>query len=184
MREELLSPEHSIEDEEIDIELEALGLRPTTLEDFIGQPELKEHLAIILGAAKNRNQPSDHLLFAGPPGLGKTTLANIVAREMEVGLHTTSGPALERPGDLAAILTKLEPGDVLFIDEIHRLSRAVEEVLYPAMEDFPWEGSGSTFGSANDCTIYPSGSNYSNRFDYRSFARPIWIGGTNGLLRI
>ena len=136
MREELLSPEHSIEDEEIDIELEALGLRPTTLEDFIGQPELKEHLAIILGAAKNRNQPSDHLLFAGPPGLGKTTLANIVAREMEVGLHTTSGPALERPGDLAAILTKLEPGDVLFIDEIHRLSRAVEEVLYPAMEDF------------------------------------------------
>ncbi|MEC8974497.1 MAG: Holliday junction branch migration DNA helicase RuvB [Actinomycetota bacterium] len=136
MREELLSPEHSLEDEEIDIELEALGLRPTTLEDFIGQPELKEHLAIILGAAKNRNQPSDHLLFAGPPGLGKTTLANIVAREMEVGLHTTSGPALERPGDLAAILTKLEPGDVLFIDEIHRLSRAVEEVLYPAMEDF------------------------------------------------
>ena len=136
MREELLSPENSIEDEQIDIELETLGLRPTTLEDFIGQPELKEHLAIILGAAKNRSQPSDHLLFAGPPGLGKTTLANIVAREMEVGLHTTSGPALERAGDLAAILTKLEPGDVLFIDEIHRLSRAVEEVLYPAMEDF------------------------------------------------
>ncbi len=136
MREELLSPDHSIEDEEIDIELDALGLRPTSLEDFIGQPELKEHLAIILGAARKRNQPSDHLLFAGPPGLGKTTLANIVAREMQVAIHTTSGPALERAGDLAAILTKLEPGDVLFIDEIHRLSRAVEEVLYPAMEDF------------------------------------------------
>lgn len=136
MREELLSPEHSVVDKEIDNELDALGLRPTSLSDFIGQPELKEHLKIILGAAKKRNQPSDHLLFAGPPGLGKTTLANIVAREMEVGMHTTSGPALERAGDLAAILTKLEPGDVLFIDEIHRLSRAVEEVLYPAMEDF------------------------------------------------
>ncbi|MCH1513107.1 MAG: Holliday junction branch migration DNA helicase RuvB [Acidimicrobiales bacterium] len=136
MREELLSPEHTVVDEEIDDELDSLGLRPTSLRDFIGQPELKEHLKIILGAAKKRNQPSDHLLFAGPPGLGKTTLANIVAREMGVGMHTTSGPALERAGDLAAILTKLEPGDVLFIDEIHRLSRAVEEVLYPAMEDF------------------------------------------------
>ncbi len=136
MREELLSPENSVEDEAIDVELDALGLRPSCLRDFIGQPELKEHLSIILGAAKKRDQPSDHLLFAGPPGLGKTTLANIVAREMEVSLHTTSGPALERAGDLAAILTKLEPGDVLFIDEIHRLNRAVEEVLYPAMEDF------------------------------------------------
>lgn len=136
MREELLSPENSVEDEAIDVELDALGLRPSCLGDFIGQPELKEHLSIILGAAKKRDQPSDHLLFAGPPGLGKTTLANIVAREMEVSLHTTSGPALERAGDLAAILTKLEPGDVLFIDEIHRLNRAVEEVLYPAMEDF------------------------------------------------
>ena len=136
MREELLSPEHQTEDRDIDIELDTLGIRPTTLGEFIGQPELKEHLSIILGAAKKRNQPSDHLLFAGPPGLGKTTLANIVAREMGVGIHTTSGPALERAGDLAAILTKLEPGDVLFIDEIHRLSRAVEEVLYPAMEDF------------------------------------------------
>ncbi|MFL2697181.1 MAG: Holliday junction branch migration DNA helicase RuvB [Acidimicrobiales bacterium] len=136
MREELLSPENSIEDQEVDFELEGLGLRPACLDDFIGQPELKEHLSIILTAAKKREHPSDHLLFAGPPGLGKTTLANIVAREMEVSLHTTSGPALERAGDLAAILTKLEPGDVLFIDEIHRLNRAVEEVLYPAMEDF------------------------------------------------
>ena len=106
------------------------------MNDFVGQAELKQHLEIILGAAQRRGKPSDHLLFAGPPGLGKTTLANIVAGEMGVTLHSTSGPALDRAGDLAAILTKLEPGDVLFIDEIHRLSKAVEEVLYPAMEDF------------------------------------------------
>ncbi len=134
MREELLSPDEFPDDK--DVEMEIHELRPSSLSDFIGQPELKEHLSIILGAAKKRNKPSDHLLFAGPPGLGKTTLANIVAHEMGVSLHSTSGPALERAGDLAAILTKLEPGDVLFIDEIHRLSKSVEEVLYPAMEDY------------------------------------------------
>jgi Holliday junction DNA helicase RuvB len=112
------------------------GLRPRTLDDFVGQAELKEHLSIILEAARRRGQAADHLLFAGPPGLGKTTLAGIVANEIGVGLHVTSGPALERAGDLAAILSQLADGDVLFIDEIHRLSRAVEEVLYPAMEDF------------------------------------------------
>jgi Holliday junction DNA helicase RuvB len=112
------------------------GLRPRALDEFVGQRELKEHLRIVLEAARKREQPVDHLLFAGPPGLGKTTLAGIVATEMGVHLHVTSGPALERAGDLAAILTKLEDGDVLFIDEIHRLSRAVEEILYPAMEDF------------------------------------------------
>lgn len=112
------------------------GLRPTRLDDFVGQGELKQHLEILLGAARGRRQAADHLLFAGPPGLGKTTLAHIVATEMGVELHTTSGPALERAGDLAAILTKLGDGDVLFIDEIHRLPRPVEEVLYPAMEDF------------------------------------------------
>src|SRR5690606_37965232 len=105
-------------------------------DDFVGQPELKEHLAIVLEAARRRGQAADHLLFAGPPGLGKTTLAGIVANEMGVTLHVTSGPALERAGDLAAIITKLDESDVLFIDEVHRLSRAVEEVLYPAMEDF------------------------------------------------
>ncbi|MEG3586614.1 MAG: Holliday junction branch migration DNA helicase RuvB [Actinomycetota bacterium] len=136
MRDELLSPSQSIADDEHDRAMETNGLRPTNLTDFVGQSELKEHLEIILGAAKKRNKPPDHLLFAGPPGLGKTTLANIVAHEMGVNLHSTSGPALERAGDLAAILTKLEPGDVLFIDEIHRLSKAVEEVLYPAMEDY------------------------------------------------
>jgi len=112
------------------------GLRPRSLAEFVGQRELKEHLNIILEAAKLRGQAVDHLLFAGPPGLGKTTLAGIVATEVDVNLHITSGPAIDRPGDLAAILTRLEEGDVLFIDEIHRLSRAVEEVLYPAMEDF------------------------------------------------
>ena len=111
-------------------------LRPRHLEEFLGQPQLTEHLHIVLEAARRRGQPVDHLLFAGPPGLGKTTLAGIVAAEMGVGLRVTSGPALVRSGDLAAILTDLQPGDVLFIDEIHRLPRPVEEVLYPAMEDF------------------------------------------------
>ena len=112
------------------------SLRPRTLSDFVGQSELKDHLGVMLGAARQRGQPPDHLLFAGPPGLGKTTLAHIVAREIDAHLQVTSGPALERAGDLAAILTRLEEGDVLFIDEIHRLPRPVEEVLYPAMEDF------------------------------------------------
>jgi len=112
------------------------GLRPRHLAEFVGQGELKEHLQIVLEAARRRGQAVDHLLFAGPPGLGKTTLAGIAAAEMGVALHVTSGPALERAGDLAAILTKLEERDILFVDEIHRLSRSVEEILYPAMEDF------------------------------------------------
>jgi Holliday junction DNA helicase RuvB len=132
MRNELLSPDPA-PDEPAEIEV---GLRPRVLSDFVGQSELKGHLGVILGAARQRGQAADHLLFAGPPGLGKTTLAHIVATEMDADLHVTSGPALERAGDLAAILTKLDDGDVLFIDEIHRLARAVEEVLYPAMEDF------------------------------------------------
>jgi holliday junction DNA helicase RuvB len=115
---------------------EEVGLRPRRLADFVGQGEVKEHLEIMLAAARRRGQPVDHLLFAGPPGLGKTTLAGIVAGEMGAGLRITSGPALVRAGDLAAILTDLAEGDVLFIDEIHRLGRAVEEILYPAMEDF------------------------------------------------
>ena len=117
-------------------ESEEAGLRPKSLDEFVGQRDLKEKLSIVLEAARGRGEAVDHLLFAGPPGLGKTTLSAIIASEMGVRLHITSGPALERPGDLAAILTKLEAGDVLFIDEIHRLSRSVEEILYPAMEDF------------------------------------------------
>jgi holliday junction DNA helicase RuvB len=112
------------------------SLRPRRLADFVGQRQLKEHLMIILEAARLRNQPPDHLLFAGPPGLGKTSLAGIVAAEVGAQLHVTSGPALERAGDLAAILSKLQDGDVLFVDEIHRLPRTVEEILYPALEDF------------------------------------------------
>ncbi len=138
MRDEFLDPGIGGSDDDViasEVELEA-GLRPRALDEFVGQRELKEHLRIVLEAARKREQPVDHLLFAGPPGLGKTTLAGIVATEMGVHLHVTSGPALERAGDLAAILTKLDDGDVLFIDEIHRLSRAVEEILYPAMEDF------------------------------------------------
>ncbi|MGP8163861.1 MAG: Holliday junction branch migration DNA helicase RuvB [Acidimicrobiales bacterium] len=112
------------------------GLRPRRLAEFVGQTRVKEHLAIVLEAARRRNQCVDHLLFAGPPGLGKTTLAGIVAGEMGAGLRVTSGAALQRGGDLAAILAGLQPGDVLFIDEIHRLAPPVEEILYPAMEDF------------------------------------------------
>ncbi|MDJ0961692.1 MAG: Holliday junction branch migration DNA helicase RuvB [Acidimicrobiia bacterium] len=113
-----------------------IGLRPRKMADFVGQEELKERLSILIEAARSRSEPVDHVLFSGPPGLGKTSLAGIVAHEMGAAFRATSGPALERPGDLAAVLTNLDAGDVLFIDEVHRLPRQVEEVLYPAMEDF------------------------------------------------
>ncbi|MEX1254048.1 MAG: Holliday junction branch migration DNA helicase RuvB [Dehalococcoidia bacterium] len=112
------------------------SLRPRRLEDYVGQDKVKENLRIGIAAAQQRGEPLDHVLLYGPPGLGKTTLANIIAGEMGVSIRTTSGPAIERPGDLAAILTNLQPDDVLFIDEVHRLARAVEEILYPAMEDY------------------------------------------------
>lgn len=127
----IISPALREEDREVDS-----GLRPKTLKEYIGQAKTKETLEIFIEAAKKRGEPLDHVLLYGPPGLGKTTLANIIAHEMGVQIRTTSGPAIERPGDLAAILTNLEHGDILFIDEIHRLNRSVEEVLYPAMEDF------------------------------------------------
>lgn len=113
-----------------------LALRPRTLADLIGQERVKENLAILIAAARQRGDPLDHVLFYGPPGLGKTTLAHVLANEMSVNIKVTSGPAIERPGDLAAILTNLRAGDILFIDEVHRLGRVVEEVLYPAMEDY------------------------------------------------
>jgi len=111
-------------------------IRPNRLGDLIGQDRVKENLAILIAAARQRAEPLDHVLFYGPPGLGKTTLAHILASEMDVNIKITSGPAIERPGDLAAILTNLRQGDILFIDEVHRLGRIIEEVLYPAMEDF------------------------------------------------
>lgn len=112
------------------------ALRPTRLKDYVGQDAIREQLEIFITAAKNRGEALDHVLLFGPPGLGKTTLSNIIANEMESNIHITSGPAIEKPGDLAAILTNLSENDVLFIDEIHRLNRSVEEILYPALEDF------------------------------------------------
>lgn len=131
MRERIISGKPQAQDRTADTDL-----RPKRLSEYIGQERLKENLRIFLEAAKGRGEPLDHVLFYGPPGLGKTTLAHIIANEMGTNLKITSGPAVERPGDLASILTNLGKGDVLFIDEIHRLGKAVEEVLYPAMEDF------------------------------------------------
>ena len=127
----IVSTSFSAEDSDTDV-----SLRPKTLDDYIGQDKVKENLKVYIDAAKMRGESLDHVLLYGPPGLGKTTLSNIIATEMGVNIRVTSGPAIEKQGDLAALLTNLSEGDVLFIDEIHRLSRSVEEILYPAMEDY------------------------------------------------
>ncbi|MBQ2672072.1 MAG: Holliday junction branch migration DNA helicase RuvB [Clostridia bacterium] len=132
MEERILDPNESPQD----IEENDNPLRPQTLGEYVGQEKVKENLKVFIEAAKLRKEPLDHVLLYGPPGLGKTTLSMIIAKELGVNIRITSGPAIEKPGDLAALLTNLSHGDVLFIDEIHRLSRAVEEILYPAMEDF------------------------------------------------
>lgn len=125
-----------VNDEDADEQIIEVTLRPQSFDDYIGQERLKKNLKLAISAAKKRGEPIDHVLLYGPPGLGKTTMASVIANEMGVGLRITAGPAIERAGDLASILTNLKDGDILFIDEIHRLSRAVEEVLYSAMEDF------------------------------------------------
>ena len=126
----IITPENTTEDSDVEI-----SLRPQTLHEYIGQDKVKENLAIYIEAAKRRSEPLDHVLLYGPPGLGKTTLSSIIAHELGVNLRVTTGPAIEKPGDLVSLLTSLSDNDVLFIDEIHRLSRAVEEILYPALED-------------------------------------------------
>jgi Holliday junction DNA helicase RuvB len=131
MPDRIVSPSKKTEEAGLDV-----GLRPRRLDEYIGQDRVKENLRILIEAAQARGEPLDHILIYGPPGLGKTTLAHVVANEMGVGIKVTAGPAIERAGDLAAILTNLRQGDVLFVDEVHRLSRVVEEVLYPAMEDY------------------------------------------------
>src|SRR5580658_9074624 len=129
-------PERLVAPEPVEQDAPDATIRPQNLSEFVGQRQLRDNLTVFIGAAKSRGEALDHVLFFGPPGLGKTTLAQIVARELGVGFRATSGPVIAKAGDLAALLTNLEERDVLFIDEIHRLSPAVEEVLYPAMEDF------------------------------------------------
>ena len=159
-------------------------LRPQLLKDYIGQQKVKETLSIYIEAARQREEPLDHVLFYGPPGLGKTTLAGIIANEMGVKMKVTSGPAIEKPGEIAAILNNLSEGDVLFIDEIHRLNRQVEEVLYPAMEDFAID---IVIGNSQDpfvrsSEVYTGGGNDKSRTVDGATQRSFWCCQSSGIL--
>ena len=154
------------------------SLRPRNLAEYIGQERVVDNLQVLLQAAKGRAEPLDHILLYGPPGLGKTTLANVIAAEMGVSIKITSGPVIERPGDLAAILTNLRQGDILFIDEVHRLSRVVEEVLYPAMEDFALDivigkGPAARIIRLNLPRLHPHRRHHPHRTDDLAPARPL-----------
>ena len=183
MTERLVSGASQGEDDALDY-----SLRPRQLTDFVGQESVKDNLNIAMQAARMRGDPLDHVIIYGPPGLGKTTLAHIIAQEMSVSIKVTSGPAIERAGDMAAILTSLNTGDVLFIDEIHRLSRVVEEVLYPAMEDFflSWvvgKGAGSAQHQLAHQLIHVDRRHHPVRHGQPAPAGPVRLGVPAGLLR-
>ena len=172
--------------QEEDLKIEK-SLRPQTLDDYIGQQKAKENLKVYIEAAKARGESLDHVLFYGPPGLGKTTLAGIIANEMGTHMKVTSGPAIGKPGEMAAILSNLQEGDVLFVDEIHRLNRQVEEVLYPAMEDYAIDimiGKGATARSIRlDLPKFTLvGSHHARRAFVGTVKRPFWRGASSGVL--
>ena len=177
MKKRIITTETLEEDQKIEG-----SLRPQYLEDYIGQTKAKETLKIYIEAAKARGEALDHVLFYGPPGLGKTTLAGIIANELGVNMKVTSGPAIEKPGEMAAILNNLQERDVLFVDEIHRLNRQVEEVLYPCYRYRHWQGSWSQVDPPGFAEVYAGGSDDQSRDADRASARPFWCGEPAGIL--